>query len=38
MTRYPKSGKGTRWTVAELKSIPETWQGDTIADGDGPLG
>ena len=38
MTRYPKSGKGTRWTVAELKSIPESWLGDTVADGDGLTG
>jgi integrase len=38
MTRYPTSGKGTRWTVAGLKSIPESWQGDTIADGDGLTG
>ena len=38
MTRYPKNGKGSRWTVAELKSIPASWQGDTIADGDGLSG
>jgi integrase len=38
MTRYPKGGRGSRWTSAELKSIPASWQGDTIADGDGLSG
>lgn len=38
MTRYPKNGKGSRWTVVELKSIPASWQSDTIADGDGLTG
>lgn len=38
MTRYPKSGKGSRWTAAELKSIPASWQADTLADGDGLSG
>lgn len=38
MTRYPKSGKGSRWTTAELKSVPTSWQGDTLADGAGLSG
>ena len=38
MTRYPKGGKGSKWTVAELKAIPPDWQGDTLSDGDGLSG
>ncbi|MBE2241666.1 MAG: tyrosine-type recombinase/integrase [Burkholderiaceae bacterium] len=38
MTRYPKSGRGRRWTVAELKAIRNSWRGDTLADGDGLSG
>lgn len=38
VTRYPKSGKGRKWTVAELKAIPTTWQGDALSDGDGLVG
>lgn len=38
MTRYPKSGKGHRWTVAELRAVPSTWSGDTLPDGDGLVG
>lgn len=38
MTRYPKSGNGRRWTVAELKAIPPTAVGDRLADGDGLVG
>ena len=38
MTRYPKQGKGRRWTVAELKAIPVAWKGDTLSDGDGLSG
>lgn len=38
MTRYPKSGKGSKWTVAELKAIPPEWKGDTISDGEGLTG
>lgn len=38
MTRYPKSGRARRWTVAELKAIGPTWRGDTLADGDGLSG
>ena len=34
-TRYPRSGKGRRWTVLGLKAIPSAWAGDVIADGDG---
>lgn len=38
MTRYPKAGKGRRWTVLELKAISTDWKGDTISDGDGLSG
>lgn len=38
MTRHPKSGKGRRWTVLELKAITVDWKGDTIADGEGLVG
>jgi len=38
MTRYPKQGKGRRWTVAELKAIQASWKGDTLSDGDGLSG
>lgn len=38
MTRYPRSGKGRRWTTLELKAVPTDWKGDTLADGDGLSG
>ncbi len=38
MTRYPKSGKGKKWTQLELKSIPVEWRGDTLSDSDGLYG
>ncbi|MFI5446530.1 tyrosine-type recombinase/integrase [Polaromonas sp. UC242_47] len=38
MTRYPKSGKGKKWTQLELKSISPDWRGDTLSDGDGLSG
>lgn len=38
MNRYPKRGKGFRWTVKELEAIAPTWNGDTLADGDGLQG
>jgi integrase len=38
MTRFPKSGRGRKWTVAELKALPRDWKGDALADGDGLLG
>jgi len=38
MTRYPKSGKGHRWTVAELKALSPASAGDTLRDGDGLVG
>lgn len=37
-TRYPKSGKGRKWTVAEIRAIPREWGGDTLSDGDGLSG
>ena len=38
MTRYPKSGKGGKWTVIELKAISPDWKGDTLSDGNGLSG
>ena len=38
MTRHPKRGKGTRWTVNELEAVPVGWKGDTLSDGDGLIG
>ncbi len=38
MTRYPKQGKGRRWTVKELEAVPTSWRGDKLADGDGLVG
>ena len=38
MTRYPKSGRGRRWTVVELKAVSRDWRGDSLADGDGLVG
>ena len=38
MMRYPKSGKGRRWTILELKAMPPAWKGDTISDGNGLIG
>jgi integrase len=38
MTRFPKKGKGRRWTNLELKAITAEWQGDKLSDGDGLTG
>ncbi|MCH7343945.1 tyrosine-type recombinase/integrase [Pelomonas sp. CA6] len=38
MTRYPRQGKGRRWTVKELEAISPEWKGDKLADGDGLVG
>ncbi len=38
MTRYPKKGRGHKWTVRELESIPTAWAKDSIADGGGLTG
>jgi len=38
MTRYPKKGKGSLWTVRELECAPLDWQGDTLADSGGLFG
>jgi hypothetical protein len=38
MTRYPKSGKNTKWTIKELDAIPIDWKGDFISDGGGLRG
>lgn len=32
MTRYPKKGKGTKWTALELKAVPKEWKGDTLTE------
>jgi integrase len=38
MTRYPKTGKGTRWTAKELMALQPKWAGDTLTDGEGLSG
>jgi len=38
MTRYPKQGKGRKWTIKELEAIPVSWKGDTLSDGEGLSG
>ena len=38
MTRYPKKGKGSKWTSLELKAIPSEWKNDAISDGEGLSG
>ncbi|WP_035625948.1 site-specific integrase [Herminiimonas sp. CN] len=38
MTRYPRQGKGRRWTIKELEAIPAEWKGDALGDGDGLFG
>jgi integrase len=38
MTRYPRQGKGRRWTIKELEAIPAAWKGDALGDGDGLVG
>ena len=35
MTRYPRSGKGRKWTLLELKAVSPAWKGDSLSDGDG---
>lgn len=38
MMRYPKAGRGHKWTIRELNAIPAEWKGDTISDGGGLSG
>lgn len=38
MTRYPKGGRGRKWTNRELQAIPLDWKGDSLGDGDGLFG
>ena len=38
MMHYPKAGKGKKWTIKELNSIPVEWEGDSISDGEGLTG
>lgn len=38
MTRYPKAGKGAKWSIKELEAIKSDWKGDTLNDGDGLSG
>lgn len=38
ITRYPKAGKGKKWTTLELKAMPPAWRGDTLSDGDRLIG
>jgi integrase len=35
MKRYPKSGRGKKWTVKELDAITQECIGDTLSDGEG---
>lgn len=37
-TRYPKAGKGGKWTIRELQSIPTDWHGGTLSDGGSLVG
>lgn len=38
MTRYPKAGKGGKWSILELNAITKDWKGDTLNDGNGLSG
>jgi hypothetical protein len=38
MTRYPKTGKGTKWTAKELDSITSAWVGDMLNDSESMIG
>ncbi len=38
MTRYPKAGKGNKWTVRELANISPDWHGDILNDSGGLIG
>lgn len=38
MRRYPKSGKGSSWTIKELNAIGPECKGDVLSDGDGLSG
>lgn len=38
MTRYPKSGKSSKWTIKELNAVKPEWKGDTLSDGEGLSG
>ena len=38
MTRYPKAGKGSKWTIKELAAAKPDWKGDTLSDADGLFG
>ena len=38
MTRYPKTGKGTKWTAKELDSITSDWVGDVLNDSESMVG
>lgn len=38
MTRYPKAGKGNKWTIRELAAAKPEWKGDTLSDTEGLSG
>lgn len=38
MTRYPKQGKGRKWTIKELEAVSATCRGDTLSDSEGLSG
>lgn len=38
MTKYPKQGRGRKWTIKELEAVTADWRGHTLSDGDGLSG
>lgn len=38
MTKYPKAGKGNKWTIRELAAITADWKGYRLSDGGGLAG
>lgn len=38
MTKYPKAGKGNKWTIRELAAITADWKGYRLNDGGGLAG
>lgn len=37
-TRYPRTGKGTKWTARELAAVKKDWIGDRLSDSEGLTG
>ena len=38
MTRYPKGGKNSKWSVKELQGVTPAWKGDVLSDSGGLSG